>query len=57
MKKEVTIMWLDTQETVEVTVKIGLDVEEDDDDIFFYFKSEKDMDSFRTKGVNDFIII
>jgi hypothetical protein len=37
-------------------VKIG-DIDEDDDDIFFYFQSEEEMNDFKKKGINDFIII
>jgi hypothetical protein len=56
MKEEITIKWLDNGNIEDVVVKIG-DIDEDDDDIFFYFQSEEEMNDFKKKGINDFIII
>jgi uncharacterized protein YehS (DUF1456 family) len=52
-----TIKWLDTNEIAEDMIfKIG-DIEADDDDIFFYLKSEAEIESFKKKGVEEWIIL
>lgn len=58
MKYTATIQFTDTNEIVpDMIFKVG-DVEEHDDDgIFFYLESSVEIESFRTKGIEDFIIL
>ena len=52
-----TIQWLDTYDVYDdMILKIG-DVEDDDDDIFFYFDSEKEIEEFKKKGSQEWIIL
>ena len=58
MKYNATIKWTDDPDTlIDVVVATGDVDENEDDDIFFYFRSENEMDSFKTEGVNDFILV
>lgn len=52
------IRWIDTLETVEMTIALSMDSNtEKDDEIFFYCDSLEDLKSLADKGMEDFTII
>lgn len=57
MRYVATIKWLDNGTIQEDMIfKVG-DIEDDDDNIFFYLQSEDEINSLKTEGIEDFIII
>lgn len=57
MRYLATIKWLDNGNIQDdVVFKIG-DPEEDDDDVFFYLNNEEAIESFKTEGVHEWVII
>ena len=57
MRYKATIKWLDNGNIQDdMIIKIG-DVEEDDDDIFFYLESENEIEHFKKKGIEEWIIL
>ena len=57
MRFSTTIKWLDSGDTEDVILKIGDIDEAKDEDVFFYIKSEHDLESFKKEGVHDWIIL
>jgi hypothetical protein len=57
MKYLAMIQFLDTGDIQEVTLKVGDMEEGKDDDVFFFFDSDKDLESFRKEGVHDWVIL
>lgn len=57
MRHKATIKWLDNGNIQDdMILKVG-DIEEDDDDIFFYLESESEIEHFKKKGIEEWIIL